>query len=145
MPEIQDVIDKVVALQKAITPPTGEKDIAEAYDEQPQAVATFPCFVNVETLLDQSQFASAHRHIAFDVEMHLLLGKADSKYERRARRKWIKPVLDAFGGDIQLDGTCNQAHIAGADFDDYELGENLYTAVNFVLRVDMPDTFAVTA
>src|SRR3972149_3320426 len=47
LPEIQDVLDAIVVLQKAIPAPVGEKDITHAYDEQPESGATFPCFINI--------------------------------------------------------------------------------------------------
>lgn len=142
---IQDIIDELVTMQQAITPPAGEKDIAAAYDEHPAQVTVFPCFINDEDNIVPTQMANAHRHLVHTINMHLLFAAAGQRYSQRSRRKWVRPVLDAFGAKIQLNGTATQSRIAAVTFDPVTIGDAEYAAATFVLVADVDDNFQAVA
>lgn len=145
MSELQDVIDAVKAIQATVSTPPGEKAIKEFYDEPPLAVATYPAFLNIEDFDEPITFVSSHRHIVMTIRMHLLFAPFDQRYSIRSRRRWVKPVIDAFGAKIQLNGTVVRSSIDQIDYDPVTLFEKTYHAATFVLRADMSDTFAASA
>lgn len=147
--EIQDVIDGIRAVQAEIAAPTGEKAIAEYWDEPPTQITQYPCFVNIEQPAVQFQINGNHREFTRTVDMHLLFGPASQKYAVRARRKWELPVLDAFatryhlkdpGVDAPLAGI-NWARIEEIHYEPVQLNESEYIAVTFALNVQWKDCF----
>lgn len=135
--EIQDVIDQIVILQKAITPPTGEKDIARAHDEEPQSIGALPAFVNVVNDGEIDRGVSL-RSINPIIEMILLFAPSGEKYSDRSRRAWFQAVLDKFDDNVTIGGTAAQAHIDRFSFDDpFPLSGTTYLATRFYLRVQM--------
>src|SRR4030042_4894928 len=104
MSELQDIIDQIVVIQKAITPPTGEKDIADASDEAPVDLLLFPYFLNVEaeTAIGYGVSLRIQKH---HIDMHLVFGTGDKKYSMRSRRKWVEAVLATFIGEGTMTGT----------------------------------------
>lgn len=144
--ELQDIVDKLIAVQAAITPPTGF-NAAKVYDEPPTGVLTFPCFVNVESDMTISR-ASSLRTMNLMIDMHLLFAKTDQKYNFRERRPWIKKVLDAFDVTLRLDNEqvpVQYSPIEEVVFDnDLELpgdGDQRYIAATFRLRAWSAEAF----
>jgi len=145
MSELQDIFDQIVTIQAAITPPTGEKDIAMATDEWPASISVFPAFVNneVETVIDREQYASLRieKHL---IQMHLLFGAADVKYSQRSRRLWVEKVHAAFEAKLNLNGTCLKATTTRTDYGVVEGISGNYVGATFDLAVEnkKPVTYA---
>lgn len=144
--DLQNIIDKIVALQKTITPPTNQKVITIYYDEQPALVATYPAFVNVEeTIEEQAIWNTGGRKIDYVINMHLVFAPGgDIKYSDRSMRAWVRPVLDAFGKKTTLDGATGVklALIRSADFGLVTIGGAEYWAATFHLLVTVEEAFA---
>jgi hypothetical protein len=148
MSDLQEIIDKIVVIQAAITPPTGEKDVT-AYDEPPTSVLPFPCFINAETSAEEiGVWNTSGRTIPYLIDMHLVFAQADQQYSVRSRRAWVIPVLDAFGHDYTLSGAAGvqKAFIETIEFHDKQngylaVGEKDYIAATFKLRVIVEEAF----
>lgn len=141
---IQDIIDELVIVQKAIVPPAGEKALTEAYDEPPGAVNTFPCFVNEERAIPEINRGANLRRTQWLINMHLLFARSDQKYSARTRRKWIPVVLDAFDRAIMLNLArlpVQYAPVEGVSFEPVQWGETEYIAATFVLRAELSEAF----
>src|SRR3972149_2362444 len=117
LPEIQDVLDAIVVLQKAVPAPTGEKDITHAYDEQPESASTFPCFINIDLCFEQGS----------------------GIYADRSRRLWYQAVMDYFDQHQGLNDTAHWSAIERAAFDEpLQITETLrYPGIKFELKVLM--------
>lgn len=135
--ELQDIIDQIVILQNAITPPSGEKDITGAYDEPPDLISTFPCFVNLEEEGKDVVNPGNWGYVTYTIGMHLLFAPAGTKYSVRARRKWVLPVLAKFSllANRSLGDTANHTYFTGFNYDPFEWGGTSYVAANFMLAV----------
>ena len=149
--ELQDIIDQLVVIQNAITPPTGENPL-KCYDEPPTGVLTFPCFVNIEDDLAEVVRAVSLRTITFFINMHLLFARADQKYSVRSRRAWIKPVIDAFDGAVRLDNEqapVQYAPIETVSFENVVLpgsgSDQEYIAATFRLKAWLAEAFTFGA
>ena len=149
--DLQGIIDQLVIIQNAITPPTGENDL-KCYDEPPTGVLTFPSFVNVEDDLAQVVRASSLRTITFFINMHLLFARADQKYSVRSRRAWIKPVIDAFDDALVLDlaqPPVQYAPIESVSFENVVLpgsgSDQEYIAATFRLKAWLAEAFTFGA
>lgn len=141
--EIQEVFDQIVVIQNAITPPTGEKDIAFASDELPPDLTVFPTFLNVETDADIEPGGSTLEIQLRRVEMHLVLGGADRKYSMRSRRLWEEKVLAAFRAKLTLNSTCTQALIKGITYDTpLPWNQHEYLVATFRLVVEVKKVVA---
>lgn len=114
--EIQDVIDQLVVIQAAITPPTGEKDIAIATDELPPDLTVFPTFLNVETSTEV-EYSPSRRVQVHLIDMNLVFAPAVEKYSMRSRRAWVQKVMDAFAAKVTLNGACNKARILSITYE----------------------------
>jgi hypothetical protein len=135
MSELQEIVDAIVVVQAAITPPAGEKDVV-AYDEWPAAITVFPSFVNdeVETTIERPPSMRIETHL---IRMYLLFGGADVKYSQRTRRKWVEKVQDAFEGNVNLAGTCTQAVVTRIDYGVIEAVSGFYAGATFELQVEI--------
>lgn len=113
---IPAIIDQLVAIQGAITPPTGEKDIAFAADELPVDLHVFPTFLNVETATHNTYSPQRieKQHL---IDMILVFAPADKKYSQRSRRAWVQAVQAAFNAKVTLNGTCDKARILNIRYD----------------------------
>jgi len=139
--EVQQLIDELVTIQNAITPPTGEKDIAAAYDEPPADPTIFPCFLNLEA--GAQVVRELHRRqVTHTINMSLLLAAADQKYSVRTRRLWVGAVLDAFDIKLRLNGQAHYAHIDTIEYDPIEWNGKAYVGATFVLTVLVDGAFA---
>lgn len=114
--ELQDVIDQLVIIQAAITPPTGEKDIAFATDELPPDLMVFPTFLNVEASTDVT-YSPSRREQVHLIDMNLVFAPAAEKYSMRSRRAWVQKVMDAFAAKVTLNGACNKARIIRVEYE----------------------------
>ena len=147
MGELQEIIDELVIIQQVITPPTGEKDLV-AYDEPPGQTMIYPCFLNVERETGEIIYAPSLMILPYIIDMHLVFG-ADRKYAYRSKRKWVKPVRDAFAGKLTLNGKATEAQILAMNFHpsglllDEESGQK-YDAITFVLRATVKEAIAYT-
>lgn len=142
MAEIQAVIDQIVILQKAVPTPTNEKDIQEAYDEPPDSVGVFPCFLNVEESGEQEFPSGNWGYLIYTVNMHLLFAPATQKYSIRSRRKWVKPVLKHFRENVSLNNTAAVSWVANWDHNPVEWNGMEYIAATFNLRVKAQEDWA---
>ena len=141
--DLPGIFDKIVALQEAITPPTGEKAM-KAYDEPPGDVALFPCFVNIEEEGVEIVRSPGLRQQKFSINMHLLFAPGAQKYAVRSRRLWIKPVIDAFDGAVRLDNEqapVQYAPIDSVSFEPVNINQVEYIAATFVLRAWLAEAF----
>ena len=142
--DIQNIIDKIIVVQKTITKPADEKAIATYYDEQPVSVPIFPAFVNVDEAIDQQvEWNTGGRRVDYLIAMHLVFALSDQKYSDRTRRTWTRPVLDAFGKKITLSGATGvaKAIIQGAEFGRITIGEAEYWGSTFRLGVIVEEAF----
>lgn len=136
--ELQDIVDQLVVIQNAITPPTGEKDIALATDELPPDLSVFPTFLNIETEADIEPGGSTLEIQLRRIDMHLVLGGTDKKYSLRSRRLWEEKVLAAFRAKLTLNSTCTQALIKGITYDTpLPWNEHDYLVATFRLEAEV--------
>jgi hypothetical protein len=138
------VIDALVAIEQAVPPPAGEKDIAEAYDEIPRAVLTFPCFVNIEQP-QESHGSSGLRDRRRTIDAHLLFCESTQKYSIRSRRAWEDAVLDHLCRNLTLNGTVSAIHGITTNYEPVSLGETEYIACTFSIEVQIVEAFAFAA
>lgn len=148
-------MDAIVAMQKAVPVPSGEKDIALATDEPPEDISVFPSFVNVEEVTDVTHGAS-RRQETHIINMHLLFEKADVTYSVRSRRAWIKNVRDTFDTNLRLFlatvAQCHYARVSRVEYHDdlpfntpLAIGDHEYNAATFVLEVLVDGAFAYSS
>ncbi|HAM39886.1 MAG TPA: hypothetical protein DCP69_00735 [Candidatus Omnitrophica bacterium] len=140
LPEIQDVLDAIVVLQKAVPAPTGEKDITHAYDEQPESASTFPCFINIVREVGEFKRQSAARQQgAAIIDMYLCFEQGSGIYADRSRRLWYQAVMDYFDQHQGLNDTAHWSAIERAAFDEpLQITETLrYPGIKFELKVLM--------
>jgi len=145
--DLPGIFDKIVALQEAITPPTGEKAM-KAYDEPPGDVALFPCFVNIEEEGVEIIRSPGLRQQKFVINMHLLFAPGVQKYGVRSRRLWVKPVIDAFDNAIRFDNEqapVQYAPIESVSFAPVDINNTEYVAATFVLRAWLAEAFTFDA
>jgi len=146
--DLQTLIDKVIVVQQTIATPSGEEAIKNYYDEPPESIGVFPCFVNIEeSMPDAAEWLTGGRRVVYLVQMHLLFQSWSRKYSVRHIRQWVRPVLDAFGAKTTLDGATGVAKsmIVGAEFffdTPLALGQGDYTAVTFDLEIIIEEPFA---
>ncbi len=140
MAELQAIIDAIVVIQNAITPPAGEKGVT-VYDEPPEAAAVYPSFVNVERETEELSHTVGPVLIPYIIDMHLIFGAFDQKYAYRSKRKWIQLVYEAFATNYKLGATVKESRLQSMDFHPNGLtyGEIEYHAVTFVLRAVVHD------
>ena len=145
MAELQDIIDQIVIIQKAITPPTGEKDVT-VYDEPPATPMVFPSFINVERETEELNYV-APIIIPYSIDMHLIFGTFDKGYAYRSKRLWIQPVREAFATNGTLNGTVNWAWLQRMDFhpEGFTYGGVEYHASTFILQATVQDQTARSA
>lgn len=138
MAELQAIIDAIVTLQKAITPPTGQKAIKNAWDEPPGDIgaAAFPCVVNLEEPGESRDHAQGHPEVLHTIGMHLLFSSASGKYSVRARRAWLEKFLSTFtiGGNT-LSGTVRTVRSLEFDYSPFAWNNTDYAGINFTMEV----------
>src|SRR3990172_10310145 len=138
--EVQDIVDQLVVLQLAVPTPTGEKDITNAYDEQPESISTFPCFVNIVREVGEFKRQSGVRQQGtLLVDMYLCFEQGSGIYADRSRRLWYQAVMDYFDQHQGLNGTVHFSAIERAAFDEpLQITETLrYPGIKFELKVLM--------
>lgn len=143
--EVDGLIDAICEMQAAITPPASEKPLAKAWDEPPANPGEFPCFINVEQSIENIQLTGSHRHMDHMIDMHLVLAPTDQKYDVRARRKWVQPVLDYFQGTMKLERhvqNVSLSRIEQVTFEPISLNDKEYVTATFTLRVRVDDGFS---
>lgn len=139
MAELQTIIDAIVVIQKALTPPTDTKAIKNAYDEPPDhAIGTgsFPCVVNLEEEGESRDRAHRNAEVQHTIGMHLLFSAATKKYSVRVRRQWLEIWLVAFAPGVTLGGTVDPMLAPLAfDYTPYDFDGTDYAAINFTMEV----------
>lgn len=151
--ELQEIMDAVVRVWGTVDTPADEQAIALVADEPPDVVAVFPAVINVE---DESLFPgnpSSGRTIVHTLNMHLLFAPAGGSYSFKSRRKWIKPVMDAFDANVNLlidpadaaTRTCQRSMITRVLFNPVSWNGQEYIAATFILGVTTAQTMAFTA
>lgn len=133
----------MVILQKAVSAPSGERDIQEAYDEPPEGVGfVYPCFVNMEDSGDEDYPSGNWGYLNYTINMHLFFAPASQKYSVRSRRKWVKPVIKHFRENVSLNDTCAGSWITGWDFNPVDWNGTEYIAATFNLRIKAQEDWA---
>lgn len=144
--DLQNIIDAIIVIQQTVSAPSGEKAIQAYHDEPPATVQLFPCFLNMEQEIEAVDvWMSQGRTVDYIINMHLLFAPNEQTYSVKSRRTWVRPVLDAFGVKLQLDGTVDGLKIAvirSVNFDPVLIGETEYVAVTFELAVRFEEAFA---
>ena len=138
--ELQDICDQIVILQNAIPTPSGEKDITHAYDEQPESLSTFPCFVNIVRDVAEFKRQSAVRQQGtLAIDMYLCFEQGSGIYADRSRRLWYQAVMDYFDPRSGLGDTVHWSSIERAAFDEpLQVTETLrYPGIKFELKALM--------
>jgi len=139
MSELQDIIDAMIVIQQAMTPPTGLKGIQQFTDEPPASIGVLPSLLNgLEGDGESERHTHTQAKVTHRIDMHLLFSQATKKYPRRQARAWLEKVMNAFpiGGDIG--STVRHTSRLEYEFDDsFAWGESLYDALSFVLEVEV--------
>ena len=138
--EVQDIVDQLVVLQLAVPTPTGEKDVTHAYDEQPESISTFPCFVNIVREVGEFKRQSGVRQQGtLLVDMYLCFEQGSGIYADRSRRLWYQAVMDYFDQHQGLNGTVHFSAIERAAFDEpLKISDAvMYPGIKFELRAQM--------
>ena len=136
MAEVQAIFDAIIVVQKAMTPPAGQKDIQLFTDEPPRTIGLLPAFLNLDQ--DGSSELAAHDHAqaTHGILMHLLFSSATKKYPRRQARAWLEKVQVAFPIAGTIGDTVHRINrLAWAFDDEFEWGDGEYDALSFVLEV----------
>ena len=138
MAEIQAIFDAVIVVQKAMAPPTGQKDIQLFTDEPPRTIGLLPAFLNLDVDGASDDLAHGHPQLAHGIQMHLLFSKATKKYPRRQARAWLEKVLAAFPIGGTIGGTVRNTRSLAWEFDDALVwGDSEYDGISFLLGVEV--------
>ena len=139
MAEVQAIIDAIIVIQKAMTPPSGQKDIQLFTDEPPASIGVLPAFLNgVGGGGKSHNIAHQHAQVTHRIDMHLLFSAATKKYPRRQARAWLEKVMTAFPIAGTVGGSVRTTTRLEYSFeDDFAWGESLYDALSFVLEVEV--------
>lgn len=134
------MLDGIVTLQGAVTTPTGEKALTHAYDELPESLATYPCFVNV--LREETDFkrqSGARQRSSVIIDMYLCWQTGSGTYADASRRVWRKAVLDKFDENGSLSATAITSSIERVAYEEpLRLTEDhSYPGIKFELQVTM--------
>ncbi|TET95568.1 MAG: hypothetical protein E3J29_06665 [Dehalococcoidia bacterium] len=137
---LESVLDAIATLQGTVSTPSGEKALTHAYDELPESLATYPCFVNV--LREEDNFAyqsGARQRSSVTIDMYLCWQPGSGTYADSSRRVWRKAVLDKFGANSSFSGTAITSAIERIAYDEpLRLSETRsYPGIKFELRVTM--------
>ena len=141
---IPSIIDAIVLIQKAITTPTGEKDLADAFDEPPAQIVNFPTFVNIERSVS-AVGNSGLRELNWVIDMMLLFAPSEQKYSVRSRRLWVQAVIDKFCTKLTLLGTVSAVYGMEMSYEPVLLGETEYVAATFTITANVTEAFAFDA
>ncbi len=143
MAELQAIIDEIVIIQNAITPPTDEKDVT-VYDEPPETPTVYPSFINVERDTETIEHSPSFMITPYIIDMHLVFGAFAKKYAYRSKRKWLQKVRDAFAAKLTLNATATSAMILELDFhpDGFTYGGVEYDATTFTLHATVKEAVA---
>lgn len=139
MAEIQAIIDAIIVVQKALTVPSGQKDIQQFTDEPPASIGVLPAFLNLVANGKSDNRAHGHPQATHNINMHLLFSTATKKYPRRQAHAWLESVMAGFPIAGTIGGTVFRTLSLEWDFneDDFPWGESLYDALSFVLEVEV--------
>jgi hypothetical protein len=143
MAELQEIIDAIVDIQKAITTPVDEKGVT-VYDEPPATPVVFPSFINVERETEELSNTVGRTGpiiIPYIIDMHLVFGTFDKRYSYRSKRQWIQLVHEAIATNLKLNGTVKEARLQSMDFhpDGLTYSGVEYDAITFTLRAVVHD------
>lgn len=138
MAEVQAIIDAIIVIQKAMTPPSGQKDIQLFTDEPPASIGVLPAFLNLEGDGESERHTHSQAKVTHRINMHLLFSGVTNKYPRRQARAWLEKVMTAFPIAGTVGGSVRTTTRLEYSFeDDFAWGESLYDALSFVLEVEV--------
>ncbi len=139
MSEINAIIDAIIVVQKALSVPSGLKDIQQFTDEPPASIGVLPAFLNgVAGDGESHNIAHLHAQVTHRIDMNLLFSKATSKYPRRQARAWLESVMAGFPISGTIGGSVRNTVSLSYEFDDaFEWGESLYDALTFEIEVEV--------
>ena len=137
---LESVLAAIATLQAGVSTPTGEKALTHAYDELPESLATYPCFVNV--LREETDFkrqSGARQRSNVGIDMYLCWQPGSGTYADASRRVWRKAVLDKFDANGSLSATAVTSAIERVSFDEPLpfTPERSYPGIKFELQVTM--------
>lgn len=139
--ELQDVIDALVVIERAITAPSGEKETFEVYDEIPTSIATYPAFFNTERALT-TDGASGLREGLWTFDVHLIFAPLEQKYSIRSRRRWVQAVINALHQHLTLGGTVSSIYTIQVDYEPVRFYDTDYLAANFEIDARLYESYA---
>jgi hypothetical protein len=137
---LESVLDAIKAVQEAVTTPGGEKALTHAYDEMPESLATYPCFVNV--LREETEFkrqSGARQRSSVAIDMYLCWEPGSGTYADASRRVWRKAVLDQFDENGSLSASAITSSIERVSFEEplQMTPERSYPGIKFELQITM--------
>ena len=134
---IQSIITQLAVLQEEIT------GITRAYDETPDSLNEFPCFVNFISSGD-IDYAPSQRKLQHIIKMQLRVTRADLPSAENKVRPFLDLTLDKFDTNITLNGTATRSMIIHYDYGVLPWGRTPYLGISFDIEVyeDIVRTFA---
>lgn len=137
---LENVLEAIARLQALVSVPGGEKALTHAYDELPESLATYPCFVNV--LREETDFkrqSGARQRSNVTIDMYLCWQPGSGTYADASRRVWRKAVLDAFDNSGSLSATAITSSIERVAYDEplQFAPERSYPGIKFELHITM--------
>ena len=137
---LESVLEAIARLQALVSVPGGQKPLTHAYDEIPESLATYPCFVNV--LREETDFkrqSGARQRSIVAIDMYLCWQPGSGTYADASRRVWRKAVLDKFDENGSLDATAIHSSIERIAYDEpLRLTEDRsYPGIKFELHIIM--------
>ena len=136
---LESVLEAIAKLQGGVVTPGGEKALTHAYDELPESLATYPCFVNV---LDEEgnykRQSGVRQRSDVAIDMYLCWQPGSGIYADASRRVWRKAVLDKFDANGSLSASAITSSIERSGFKEpFPMGERFYPGIHFELLVIM--------
>ena len=125
---IQAIITQVAVLQKEIT------GIRQAFDETPDKLNAFPCFVTFPSEGDIDR-APSQRKVKHIIKMQLRVTRADLPSAENKVRPFLDLVLDKFDLNITLNGTAHRSAITHYDYGELPWGGRTYLGISFDMEV----------
>lgn len=139
--DLSELMEAIIALQNEVETPFDEEPLADAVSGPPPSGHGFPCFFNEEEDETEIERGPSERIQRHKINMHLLFGAMEEEYSLASRRKWVKPVLDKFDRNVQLDGGVTVMLIDRIRWSPIELNERPYIVATFVLAVELHEGF----
>jgi RNA recognition motif-containing protein len=135
---IQNIITQIATLQAEIT------GIKRAFDETPDSLNEFPCFVNFPSSGDIERIPGQRKtkHI---IKMQLRVIRADLPSAENKVRPFLDSVLDKFDANITLNGAVSRSAIIHYDYGSLPWGGREYLGISFDIEVWETETLTFQA